>query len=180
MRTQEGRDAVRPPQTHPSPRPAPTTRALRGPRRVPPRRHSPEPQEACQADPDAGTQNGLRDARGSARSISTPLRRRLRRGCRGLFQRNRSGAVVTSLTGAGPLSRPEGRCSPALAAVCRGAALQKVRDRTSTLLTIAEMAERVPHRGCRGVAEVGVLWRAPLGWDPLIDPTIISLRSISS
>ena len=48
---QEGRDAVRPPQTHPQARPAATTRTERRARRVPPRSHRPEPQEAGEADP---------------------------------------------------------------------------------------------------------------------------------
>ena len=51
---QEGRDAVRPPQAHPEARSPAITRAERRPRRVPPRRHRPEPPEARQADPGAG------------------------------------------------------------------------------------------------------------------------------
>ena len=42
-RAEEGRDAVRPPQTHPEARPPAPARAQRRPRRVPPRRHRPEP-----------------------------------------------------------------------------------------------------------------------------------------
>src|SRR3546814_4675524 len=45
---EEGRDAVRPPQAHPEARPPTTTRAVRCTRRVPPRRHGPEPPEARQ------------------------------------------------------------------------------------------------------------------------------------
>ena len=47
---EEGRDALRPPQAHPAPRPASAPRPLRRPRRVPPRRRSPEPPEARQAE----------------------------------------------------------------------------------------------------------------------------------
>jgi hypothetical protein len=50
-REKEGRDAIRPPQTHPRTQPLATTRSMRRPRRVPPRRHRPEPAETGQADP---------------------------------------------------------------------------------------------------------------------------------
>ncbi|CAA9304365.1 MAG: Mobile element protein, partial [uncultured Microvirga sp.] len=56
----KGGDALRPPQTHPEPRPAAPERSQRRPRRVPPRRHRPEPQEARQADPDAHASPGVR------------------------------------------------------------------------------------------------------------------------
>src|SRR4029077_17886510 len=51
---QKGRDAVRPPQTHPEARSAAITRAERRPRRGPPRRHRPKPPQARHADPGAG------------------------------------------------------------------------------------------------------------------------------
>src|SRR5436305_3255210 len=50
---QKGRDAVRSPQAHSEARSAPTTRAERRPRRVPPRRDRSEPPQTRQADPDA-------------------------------------------------------------------------------------------------------------------------------
>src|SRR5215472_7251094 len=53
-RAQEGRNAVRTPQTHPEARPAAITRAKWRPRRVPSRRHRPKPSQARQADPSAG------------------------------------------------------------------------------------------------------------------------------
>ena len=56
---EEGRDALRPPQAHPAPRPASPPRPLRRPRRVPPRRRSPEPPEARQAE---GASHGRRPA----------------------------------------------------------------------------------------------------------------------
>lgn len=48
-RAEEGRNALRPSQAHPAARPTTTTRTQRRQRRVPPRRRSPEPQEARQA-----------------------------------------------------------------------------------------------------------------------------------
>src|SRR5207245_11408739 len=50
---QKGRDAVRSPEAHSEARSAPTTRAERRPRRVPPRRDRSEPPQTHQADPDA-------------------------------------------------------------------------------------------------------------------------------
>src|SRR5947207_9143253 len=50
---QKGRDAVRSPQAYSEARSAPTTRAERRPRRVPPRRDRSEPPQTRQADPDA-------------------------------------------------------------------------------------------------------------------------------
>src|SRR5437764_4780165 len=50
---QKGRDAVRSPEAHSEARSAPTTRAERRPRRVPPRRDRSEPPQTRQADPDA-------------------------------------------------------------------------------------------------------------------------------
>ena len=58
--TQGDRDAVRPSQAHPEARLAPAPRSERSPRRVPPRCHSPEPQEARQAHPDAHASPGVR------------------------------------------------------------------------------------------------------------------------
>jgi hypothetical protein len=48
---EEGRDAVRPPETHPSPRAAPIAWPKRRPRRISPRSQRPEPQKARQAPP---------------------------------------------------------------------------------------------------------------------------------
>src|SRR5947208_1026681 len=53
MSAQKGRDAVRPPQTHPETRSAAITRPERRPRRIPPRRHRPKPPQARHADPNA-------------------------------------------------------------------------------------------------------------------------------
>src|SRR5439155_5571104 len=53
MSAQKGRDAVRPPQTHPETRSAAITRPKRRPRRIPPRRHRPKPPQARHADPNA-------------------------------------------------------------------------------------------------------------------------------
>ena len=55
---QEGRDAVCPLEAHPPPRPAEAARPERCPRRVPPGRDRPEPQEARQAGPPAGARGG--------------------------------------------------------------------------------------------------------------------------
>src|SRR5204862_8348330 len=49
----KGRDAVRSPQAYSEARSAPTTRAERRPRRVPPRRDRSEPPQTRPADPDA-------------------------------------------------------------------------------------------------------------------------------
>src|SRR5205823_12798342 len=54
LSAQKGRDAIRPPQTHPEARSAAITWAERRPRRIPPRRHRPKPPQARQADPGAG------------------------------------------------------------------------------------------------------------------------------
>jgi hypothetical protein len=72
---QEGRDAVRSPQAHPPARPPPTTRTMRRPRRVPPRRHRPEPQEACQAGVDDRSRiapRGITRLRGRRQRQSPP------------------------------------------------------------------------------------------------------------
>src|SRR5207248_6472809 len=50
---QKGRDAVRSPEAHSEARSAPTTRAERRPRQVPPRRDRSEPPQTRQADPNA-------------------------------------------------------------------------------------------------------------------------------
>src|SRR5947207_3548722 len=50
---QKGRDAVRSPQAYSEARSAPTTRAERRPRRVPPRRDRSEPPQTRQADPES-------------------------------------------------------------------------------------------------------------------------------
>ena len=52
-RTEEGRDAVRTPQAHPQAGSAAPSRSLRRPRRVPPRRHRPEPAKNGPLDPTA-------------------------------------------------------------------------------------------------------------------------------
>src|SRR5205085_539548 len=57
----KGRDAVRSPEAYSEARSAPTTRAERRPRRVPPRRDRSEPPQTRQADPDAVA--GLTDVR---------------------------------------------------------------------------------------------------------------------
>ena len=57
---QEGRDAVRSPQTHPQARSAATERTDRRSRRVPARSHRPEPQEAGEAGPAPEPQASLR------------------------------------------------------------------------------------------------------------------------
>ncbi len=62
----EGRDAVRPPQAHPAPRPAATTRPERRPRRVPPRRRRPEPPEARQARSYPSVNAGRKSARSAS------------------------------------------------------------------------------------------------------------------
>src|SRR5438045_4217024 len=49
----KGRDAGRPPQTHPEIRSAAITRAERRPRRIPPRRYRPKPPQDRHADPNA-------------------------------------------------------------------------------------------------------------------------------
>lgn len=66
-RAKTGRDAVRPPQTHPQARPATPPRFQRRPRRVPPRRHRPEPEKAGQADPRSGADLGHLSLRGAPR-----------------------------------------------------------------------------------------------------------------
>ena len=58
---QEGRDAVRAPQTHPQARPTSTTRTEWRPRRVPPRSNRPEPQEAGGAHTGTGLKAGMKD-----------------------------------------------------------------------------------------------------------------------
>src|SRR6202040_2301277 len=57
-RAKEGRDAVRSPQTHPQTRSVATTRSLRRPRRVPPRRHGAESTETGQTDSRPGANDG--------------------------------------------------------------------------------------------------------------------------
>ena len=59
-RAQEGRDAVRAPQAHHAARPAAITRPQRRPRRIPPRRGSPEPAQARQDQPRKAAGDGLR------------------------------------------------------------------------------------------------------------------------
>src|SRR5262249_45059076 len=49
LSAQKGRDAVCPPQTHPKARPLKAARAVRCPRRIPPRCNRPEPPQAGQA-----------------------------------------------------------------------------------------------------------------------------------
>lgn len=60
-RTQEGRDALRAPETHPPARPATTPRPQRRPRRVPPRSRSPKPPQNSKDHPYAAVSNGLKD-----------------------------------------------------------------------------------------------------------------------
>ena len=87
---QEGRDAVRPPQTHPQARSAATERTDRRSRRVPARSHRPEPQETGEAGPDTEPQACLRsrqDYRGASED-GDPLD--LLCSIAGLVQQNRS------------------------------------------------------------------------------------------
>src|SRR5215472_585201 len=72
LSAQKDRDAVRPPQTHPETRPAKAARALRRPRRIPPRRHRPEPAQAGQAHPR--TAADPRWVREEHKSYAPPLR----------------------------------------------------------------------------------------------------------
>ena len=98
-RAKEGRDAVRAPQTHPQARPTATTRSERRPRRVPPRRHRPEPTQARQAHPlDRAGSPCLSDSGPRKTAIPLPLAPVIS----GLFQRYRPKAKV----GFAPDSRP--------------------------------------------------------------------------
>ena len=60
--TEEGRNALRPPQTHPRPGTAPITRSMRRSRRIYPRRHRPKPPETRKAQTD-----------GACRKLKRPL-----------------------------------------------------------------------------------------------------------
>src|SRR4051794_18962918 len=66
---QEGRDAVRPSQTHSQTRSASTPRAKGCPRRIPPRSNRPEPSEVGKADIDSKPTAGLRAAQPGDRSL---------------------------------------------------------------------------------------------------------------
>ncbi len=57
--TEKDRDAVRTSQAHPAPRPTEAERSVWCSRRVPPRRHRPEPPKAVKADPAARPNAGL-------------------------------------------------------------------------------------------------------------------------
>ena len=88
------------PEAHSEARSAPTTRAERRPRRVPPRRDRSEPPQARQADPH--TVSGLTDVRQKAphRPWPQPHLRPLRPFENRLLQRNRSEADVRYTRGA--------------------------------------------------------------------------------
>lgn len=66
---QEGRDAVRPPQTYPQAGSASTARAMWRSRRVPPRRNRPKPPQAGKADPDARSSASLRVVRRAVHAL---------------------------------------------------------------------------------------------------------------
>src|SRR5438270_5138238 len=89
-RTKKGRDAVRSPQTHPEARPPAIARTERRPRRVPPCRYGPKPQEAGQAHPNATADPGVKSR---TRATSAHYRRSVGFRRR-LFQRNPPRASV--------------------------------------------------------------------------------------
>src|SRR4051812_42137317 len=66
---QEGRDTVRPSQTHSQTRSAATPRAKGCPRRIPPRGNRPKPAEVGKADIDTKSTPGLRAAEPGDRSL---------------------------------------------------------------------------------------------------------------
>src|SRR3954454_10917528 len=90
---QEGRDAVRPSQTHSQTRSAATPRAKGCPRRIPPRSNRPEPQEDGKADPNAKSSASLRTVQRDhlCQLIAEPSRSVV-----GLLQQNRPETDMTS------------------------------------------------------------------------------------
>jgi len=66
-RTQEGRDALRAPQTHPPARPAAITRPHWSPRRVLPRSSSPKPPQNGQDHPNVAAPHGLKKSAAARR-----------------------------------------------------------------------------------------------------------------
>ena len=81
---EEGRDALRAPQAHPRPRKAPTTRPMGRERRIPARRHRPEPQETGKAPPR--TAANAKSLRGKARAYLSSAR--VLRSRTGVFPQN--------------------------------------------------------------------------------------------
>ena len=103
--TKEGRDALRPPQTHPWPRAASITRAMWCPRRVYPRSSSPKPPETSQTQAYGGRLWIRQPPNLGHPNKSTRLRifeRRKRR----VSQQNQRGALIRQFWSGMPGSCP--------------------------------------------------------------------------